>query len=296
MTKLNYNLTIDANPDKVWQVLWDDSTYRKWAGVFQEGSYAVSDWKEGSKIQFLNKEGEGMDSIISECKPKVYMAFKHLGIIKDFKELPDNEEAKSWIEFFETYSLKKDDGKTTLNVILNSPEQYADYFNRTFPQALSLIKELAEHPILITVQALIKAPVEKVWEIWTTPKHITQWNTASADWHTPYAENDLKVGGKFLSRMEAIDGSFGFDFWGIYDEIISNALIAYTMGDDRKAKVTFERKDNSTKVVVIFEAESENSIELQQGGWQAILNNFKKYTESKPSAAKQKARQKEKSH
>ena len=86
MTKLNYNLTIDANPDKVWQVLWDDSTYRKWAGVFQEGSYAVSDWKEGSKIQFLNKEGEGMDSIISECKPKVYMAFKHLGIIKDFKE------------------------------------------------------------------------------------------------------------------------------------------------------------------------------------------------------------------
>src|SRR5882672_1166747 len=88
--------------------------------------------------------------------------------------------------------------------------------------------------IMITIEGLINAPVEKVWEFWTGPKHITQWNNASDDWHTPVAENDLRVGGKFLSRMEAKDGSFGFDFWGIYDVVKKNELIEYTIGDGRK--------------------------------------------------------------
>lgn len=132
----------------------------------------------------------------------------------------------------------------------------------------------------ITVQATISAPVEKVWKFYTTPEYIMQWNNASDDWHTPKAENDLRVGGKFVSRMEAKDGSMGFDFWGIYDEVKTNELIEYTMGDGRKAKVTFTANENQTTVVVTFETEDENSRELQQGGWQAILDNFKKITES----------------
>lgn len=132
---------------------------------------------------------------------------------------------------------------------------------------------------LITVETTVKAPVEKAWKLWTTPTHITKWNTASKEWHTPRAENDLRVGGKFLSRMEAKDGSFGFDFEGVYDEVKSNELIAYTMSDGRKVKVTFTANGAETKVVEAFEPESTNSLEMQKSGWQAILDSFKKYTE-----------------
>lgn len=131
----------------------------------------------------------------------------------------------------------------------------------------------------ITIKAIIHEPIEKVWKFWTEPEHIKKWNSASEDWHTTAAENDLRTGGKFFSRMEAKDGSFGFDFGGVYDEVKLHEVIAYTLGDERKVKITFECHENKTEVIEIFEAESENSIEMQQAGWQAILDNFKRYTE-----------------
>lgn len=134
--------------------------------------------------------------------------------------------------------------------------------------------------MVITVETIVNAPIAKVWDCWTLPQHITNWNYASDDWHTPVAENDLRVGGRFMSRMEAKDGSMGFDFFGFYDEVITHKYIAYTLGDNRKVNVTFTDMGNHSKVVECFEAENENPLELQQGGWQAILNNFKKYTES----------------
>ncbi len=133
---------------------------------------------------------------------------------------------------------------------------------------------------VITVQAIVNASPEKVWEYWTKPEHIIKWNNASDDWHTTKSENDLTPGGKFSSRMEAKDGSFGFDFWGIYDVVKPNEYIEYTLGDGRKAWIDFTPEGNNTNVVTKFEAEETNSVELQQGGWQAILNNFKKYTEA----------------
>ncbi len=132
----------------------------------------------------------------------------------------------------------------------------------------------------ITVQALIHAPVEKVWKLYTEPRHITKWNNASDDWHTPRAENNVKVGGKFLFRMEAKDKSAGFDFSGMYDEVQKHKVIAYTMGDGRKAKVMFNETSGKTDVKITFDAEATNPIELQRNGWQAILNNFKEYVES----------------
>lgn len=132
----------------------------------------------------------------------------------------------------------------------------------------------------ITVESTVQAPVEKVWKFWTLPEHITQWCNASEDWHAPRAENDPRTGGKFLTRMEAKDGSFGFDFGGIYDNVKTNELIAYTIGDGRKVQITFSPSGNSTKVVETFDAENENPVEMQRGGWQAILDNFKKYVES----------------
>jgi len=138
--------------------------------------------------------------------------------------------------------------------------------------------ETANKPT-ITVENTIKAPVEKVWEFWTKPEHITKWNNASDDWHTPHAENDLREGGKFSARMEARDGSMGFDFGGVYDVVKSHERIEYTIGDGRKVRVRFTDEGNETKVVETFEAEGTHSIEMQRGGWQAILDNFKKYTE-----------------
>lgn len=133
---------------------------------------------------------------------------------------------------------------------------------------------------VVTVESIIHAPVEKVWETWTQPQHITQWCNASDDWQAPRAENDLREGGSFVTRMEAKDGSMGFDFGGVYDAVRTNEYIEYTMEDGRKVQITFHPKGNETKVVESFEAESQNPVELQKGGWQAILDNFKKYTES----------------
>ncbi|PYI51590.1 SRPBCC family protein [Paenibacillus flagellatus] len=136
------------------------------------------------------------------------------------------------------------------------------------------------NPATITVEAIVQSPVESVWTYWTDPKHIMKWNAASDEWHTPRAENDLRVGGAFVSRMEAKDGSFGFDFGGVYDEVSLNERIAYTMGDGRKVKIDFIRQDAATKIVESFDAEESNPIEMQQAGWQAILNNFKAYAEN----------------
>lgn len=131
----------------------------------------------------------------------------------------------------------------------------------------------------ITINVSIKAPASKVWEYWTAPEHITKWNNASDDWHSPSAENDVRTGGKFNIRMEAKDGSVGFDFGGVYDNVRPNEIIEYTMGDGRKVTVNFKESDGKTEVTETFEAESVNPLEMQREGWQNILNNFKKYTE-----------------
>jgi uncharacterized protein YndB with AHSA1/START domain len=131
----------------------------------------------------------------------------------------------------------------------------------------------------ITIEAVVNVPVDKVWKCWTSPEHIINWNNASDDWHTPWAENDIRTGGKFLARMEAKDGSMGFDFGGVYDDVKINELISYTIGDGRKVTVLFTDHGSATTVIETFEAEDVNSIELQRSGWQAILNNFKKYVE-----------------
>lgn len=131
----------------------------------------------------------------------------------------------------------------------------------------------------IKIEATISAPAQKVWSYWTKPEHITHWNFASDDWQCPTASNDLKVGGKYSARMEAKDGSFGFDFECIYDEVVNQKRISYTMGDGRKATTDFQSFGDQTKVTTVFDAETENSEEMQKQGWQAILNNFKKYVE-----------------
>lgn len=133
---------------------------------------------------------------------------------------------------------------------------------------------------VIKIEALIALQSEKVWELWTSPEHITKWNFASDDWHCPSADNDLRVGGKYRARMEAKDGSFGFEFEATYDEVLKPSKMSYTLDDGRSVKTSFTKRDNQTLVATEFEAESENSVEMQRDGWQMILNNFKSYAEN----------------
>lgn len=131
----------------------------------------------------------------------------------------------------------------------------------------------------VTIQAVIQAPVDKVWRFYNEPEHMTKWSFASEDWHAPRAQNDLRVGGKFVTRMEAKDGSMGFDFGGTYDIVEQHKAISYMMEDGRRVDTTFADHGDTTEVVSVFDAESTHPVELQQAGWQAILNNFKSYTE-----------------
>lgn len=132
----------------------------------------------------------------------------------------------------------------------------------------------------ITIESVVAANPKTVWECWNKPEHITKWNFASDDWQCPKASNDLRPGGKYSARMEAKDGSFGFDFEAVYDEVVELKKISYTMEDGRKATTEFSDLNGKTKVTTTFDAESQNPVEMQRDGWQAILNNFGKYTES----------------
>lgn len=131
----------------------------------------------------------------------------------------------------------------------------------------------------ITIDVQIATGIDTVWTCWTHPEHITKWNFASDDCHCPSASNDLKIGGKYNVRMEAKDGSFGFDFVAVYDEVTDKKSLTYTMEDGRKVKTIFEPESGMTKITTTFDAEKVNPEELQRSGWQAILNNFKKYAE-----------------
>ena len=142
----------------------------------------------------------------------------------------------------------------------------------------SLIGQMEK--IFIEVQVNVEASLGKVWECWNGPEHIVNWNFASDDWCAPQAAVDLKPGGQFVCRMESKDGTVGFDFKGIYDVIKPMELIEYTLEDDRTVRIEFKERENGVQLIEKFEAEHENSVELQQAGWQAILNNFKQYVES----------------
>lgn len=282
MKKLEFTIDIDAPAEKVWYSLWDEENYKNWTSAFCEGSYVVTDYKEGSKAHFLSPSGEGMFSSVSINKPFETMSFNHIGLLKNFEEQQIDDDTKLWSGCEEKYELAENNGKTTVKASVDVIEQHADYFNQSFPNGLKKLKEIAENPSVksITIYTSVNASIEKVWDYWTNPKHIVNWNNASDDWHTPSAKNDLKVGGTFICTMAAKDGSMSFDFEGKYSEIDTYKKIVYQIADGRNVSITFNIIDEKVIITETFEPETENSLELQRGGWQAILTNFKKYTEN----------------
>ncbi len=278
MVAKKFSIEIATEPNKVWHVLWNQQFYAQWTTPFGEGSFALSDWREGSRIHFLSPSGDGMYSQIKTLVVNQNMFFTHIGYLKNFEEQPLDDETKQWNDARENYTLTPHENGTTLTVDMDLMEKYVSFFEKTFPEGLQLVKKLSES-LLLTVENMVDAPLETVWNAWTMPEHITKWNNASEDWHTPYAENDPRTGGKFLSRMAAKDGSMSFDFEGTYSEVIERELISYHIVDGRSVKILFEPHGKQTKVTEVFEPEGMHPIEMQQGGWQAILNNFKKYVE-----------------
>jgi len=279
MKDLHFEFSMKADKKKVWDIMLSHGTYEIWTSEFGAGSTFEGSWDKGSKIKFLGPDGQGMFSEIEENKPYEFVSIKHLGELKD-----GAESSKKWENAHENYTFTEKDGMTEVKVdALGVPDEFEKMFTDMWPNALKKLKDLAESENMLTVQTVINAPIDKVWKYWNEPEHITKWAFASDDWQAPRAENDLKVGGKFTTRMEAKDGSAGFDLSGTYTEVEPNLSIGYTMDGDGKRKVwtLFQKQaDDKVKVTSVFEKENENPEEMQRGGWQAILENFKKYVEA----------------
>lgn len=281
MKKLTFTIDINAPKEKVWYALWDEENYESWTSVFCPGSFIVSDWNEGSKIHFLSPEGGGMFSKITIKKPFERMLFQHIGEIQNFEEQPITEATKLWSGCEERYDLVEKNGITTVTASVDTVEDHVDYFEKTFPSGLERLKQIAEGNVktAITVKTSVKDTLENVWNKFTQPEHVVNWNFASDDWHCPKAENQLEAGKNFTYTMASKDGEMSFDFVGTYDEVNPMKQFIYHIADGRKVTVKFHKLDNSIIVTENFFPEDIHSLELQRDGWQAILNNFKKYAE-----------------
>ncbi len=275
MKTLQFKAWIDCTPEELWEVLWSDETYPEWTAVFSEGSHAVSEWKLGGDIQFLGPNGDGIYGIIQQMVAPKKMTFVHQGEMKEGKKLPPSD----WSGSKEAYTLQSDVVGTALTVNLDTTEAFAEYFQDMFPKALQKLKDIAELTYeheFITVRIEAKGTVAKAWEVFTHPDYIMEWNHAGPDWHCPTATNDLRIGGKFVYRMEPKRGKDGFDFTGTYTEIEKHKLIQYELGDGRKVIVRFVQDANIVHVIESFHPENEFPKVFQRGGWQSILENMSK--------------------
>lgn len=291
MKKLHFSILIDAPKEKVWDTVIGKDTYPQWTEVFSPGSHFQGSWEKGSKMLLLspkdNGKHDGMVSEIAENNPPEFLSIKHVGLLKDDVEDTTSERVKKWSPAYENYTLKEVDGKTEFIVDMDGEDEYVDFFNEIWPKALEKLKEVAEkgESSTVSVTTWIKAPIGKIWEYYTSPEHITKWAFASDDWEAPHAENDLRVGGRFVTTMAAKDGSAKFDFSGVYtkvqgpSEASGQGVIEYKMDDGRMAFITFINGYDAVQVIVTFDIEHENPREVQKEGWQAILNNFKKHVE-----------------
>jgi uncharacterized protein YndB with AHSA1/START domain len=278
LTRHTYSTLINAPKNVIWHVLWSDIFYPQWTKDFAEGSHAKSTWNQGDEILFLDGNQNGMYSIITHKEEPNTITFTHHGNIKEGKKTSP----ESWSGAMETLTLTEEENGTLLSIEHDVAEPWAEFFSTTMPKALALVKQISEskQAKIISIHTHIAAPIDMIWNAWVSPKHITLWNHASDDWHTPHAENHFHVGGNFTYTMAAKDGSFSFDFKGHYTRITENAYIAYTIADGRKVEVFFKTKGNLTEVQEIFEAEKVHPLAFQKQGWQQILNNFKQHVES----------------
>lgn len=287
MKNLTFAKTINKSVRRVWETMLQDRTYRIWTSEFNKyGSWFEGDWKEGSKIRFVGSDAEGklggLYGNVIENKKYQSIIIEYMGEIVDGKEI-ENVKWKGARECYTFTSIS--DEITILNINLDTEDEYENYMKESWKKTLTKLAYICEYPDMITVSIEVSANIEKVWEFWNDPAHIVNWNFAADTWECPSSTNDLRIGGEFHNMMAEKGSDINnFDFVGIYTDIVKYKRIEYNIfypKDGRKVKVHFEKIDeNSTKIIEIFEAENEYSLEQQQFGWEAILGNFKKYIEN----------------
>jgi uncharacterized protein YndB with AHSA1/START domain len=276
MTTKVYKQIIKTSKETLWQQLFEANSYTVWATAFSHGSYTKGTMQQGQQMQYLDTAGNGLASVIKDCVVNESLIIEHHYEVKNF-EIDSTKQ--DWYGMQEIYRLNKiNDEETELELSIVSIESFLAYFDATLPNAISTIQWLCEKNI-ISIAAEINAPLDKVWNCYTEPQHLMKWNFATPEWHCPKANADLQVGGKFSQTMAAKDGSFSFDFEGVYTEVVANTKLAYTMSDGRDASILFIDMGQYIRVIISFEPEQQNPRELQMAGWQAILNSFKKYAE-----------------
>ncbi len=285
MKKIQLSIDIYAPREEVWAAIISDKKYRLWAAAFHEGSYFEGGWQKGDSIKFLGTDDDGhqqgMASEIAVSEHLKYISIKHLGLVTDDIVDYTSDEAKKWSQIYENYYFEKlGELVTRFRVETEADEEYYEYFVECWNEALIKLKAVCEEKqatfVSIQIEAVIEAPLDRAWSYWTSPEHVMKWNFASEDWHCTRAKNDLFVGGRFVYTMAAKDASMSFDFSGTYTEVIIGKRIVNQLDDGRMMNVFFEALGpDQTRIIEVFEAEDENTLELQQSGWQAILNNFK---------------------
>ena len=284
MKKLDLFIDINAPREEVWSAIISDKKYRFWTTAFQEGSRFEGGWQQGDKIRFVAEDDGHLMGMISEIEVSEHLkdiSIHHLGMYLDGVEDYTSDQAKLWGDKYENYHFEKlDENATRFTVEIEVEEEYAEDFEKQWLLALQKLKAMCEDKLAafasITIEAIVDAPLARVWDYWTIPEHVMKWNHASEDWYCPRADNNLSVGGRFAYTMAARDGSMSFDFSGTYTEIANYERITNQLDDGRMMSVIFKSLgDNQTHVVETFEAEDMNTLDLQKGGWQAILNNFK---------------------
>lgn len=288
MTKLVLSIDINAPRETVWDAIIQDESYRKWSGVFYQGSYFEGGWNQGDAIHFvaLDEDGNkaGMISEIAESIHPEFISIRHLGNINNGVIDTTSDDVRKWAPSYENYKLERlGENQTRFHLDMDAHEDYYAMFENLWPKAMAMLKDVCEEtvhgPGRITVIALVAGEEGKVWSYWTNPDQIKEWNAASDDWECTYAENDVRAGGKFKYTMAAKDGSMSFDFAGEYTAISYGHRIDFRLDDGRHAEVYFNYQGDKICVMEVFDAESTNSPEMQRMGWQAILDNFKKYVE-----------------
>ncbi|PKM84245.1 MAG: hypothetical protein CVU86_08255 [Firmicutes bacterium HGW-Firmicutes-11] len=289
MKKIQQSIIIDAPREMVWAAIINQHKFRIWCAEFAPGSYFDGDWQLGQSIKFLGKAEDGqlmgMQAEIAVSEHLKRISIRHYALINGDAVDSDSDEAKKWVPAYENYELESVSPQSTrFSVDVDINEEYLADMAEAWSKALQKLKEVCEDNLApfasITVSIEIQESMEKVWLCWTGPECIKKWNHALDSWHCPTATNDLRVGGRFSYNMAARDGSVSFDFAGTYTEVVFGERITSQLDDGRMVWVSFEASDSDyTKVVETFEAENENTLELQRNGWQSILDNFKKVVE-----------------
>lgn len=278
MKTLKQAIVIQATPATIWSAIISDHKYRIWTDVFQENSQFSGVWQIGEELQFT----DGVGGILAKVTTLEYpdtIELNYIGIVDAGTPIYLTSEASDWARATETYSLASlAPDLTRFSVEISCPNDAYLEFEQMWSEGMIAFKHVCEssdHDFTsLTVSQTVDKPVADVWSHWTTPTSITSWNFASPDWHCPTAVHDFRVGGHFSYTMAARDESFQFDYSGTFTAIVPNEYLQLLLDDGRQVAIHFIKVGETTAVFEVFDAETQNSHELQLSGWQAILDNF----------------------